>query len=89
VQVKFVPSSPWISQNPRDSINPREAACARDSDPHDYLAWAQEIFSIGIYSSKYFLGPNQERFLGVRIVRGEAAGPRKVRQEAKTCSHGR
>ena len=31
--------------------------CARDPAPTRNAIWAQEIFSIGIYSTKYFVGP--------------------------------
>ena len=35
----------------------RLSTCVRDSDLPRNVIWAQEIFPIGIYNSKYFLGP--------------------------------
>jgi hypothetical protein len=54
------------SQPPAARLLRSARTCATPT-PRD-VTWAQEIFSIGIFSSEHSLGPQEEEFLGARAA---------------------
>ena len=62
--------------------------CARDSETPRNVTWAQQIISIGIHNSEYFLGPKNGSW-GVEIARGARRPSRRPRRRRSGAAQGR